>query len=74
METSVATLLLVTATVMFAVIVVNYAVSTFQEFVNIQDNPQFSRIKSLQDSLLNQTSILYNQTIPAVPDNSPPTP
>ena len=73
METSVATLLLVTATVLFAVIVVNYAVNTFQQFVNVEDNPQLSRLKTLEDSLLNQTSGLYNQTLPDVP-NEPPAP
>jgi hypothetical protein len=71
METSVATLLLVTATVLFAVIVVNYAVSTFQQFVNVEDNPQLSRLKTLEDTLLNQTSNLYNQTIPEIPDEPP---
>jgi hypothetical protein len=72
-ETSVATLLLVTSTVLFAVIVVNYAVSTFQQFVNVEDNPQLSRIKMLEDSLLNQTNSLYNQTLPQIP-NEPPAP
>jgi hypothetical protein len=73
MQTSVATLLLVTSTVLFAVIVVNYAVNTFQQFVNVEDNPQLNRLKTLEDSLLEQTSGLYNQTLPAVP-NEPPAP
>jgi hypothetical protein len=62
---------LVTATVLFAVIVVNYAVSTFQQFITVEDNPQLSRLKTLEESLINQTSILYNQTIPAIPNNPP---
>ncbi|MCW4025265.1 MAG: hypothetical protein NWF01_09565 [Candidatus Bathyarchaeota archaeon] len=71
METSVATLLLVTAAVLFAVVAINYTVDIFQQFTNIEDNPQLSMINSLEESLLNQTSLLYNQTIPAIPNNPP---
>jgi len=61
MQSTLAALLLVTAVVVFTVVVVDYAVvvmeATFQT-----DLPQLDRIRNLESILLNQTDNLLNQT------------
>ena len=72
LETSVATLLLVTSAVVLACVVVNYAVSVVEQVLNTENIPQFDRIKNLENNLLNQTDRLFNQTQPGLPDQPPP--
>ena len=73
METSVATLLLITATVILAAVVVDYAVGIVQTTLNTQNIPQLDRIKNIENSILNQTDSFFNQTQPQLP-NQPPLP
>ena len=72
METAVATLLLVTAAVVLASVVIGYGITAIQQTMNTQDNPQLSQLKSLESSLMNQTADLSNATLPqASGDPSP---
>lgn len=72
MQTQVASLLMITATVVLASIVVCFAVSISEQTLSIDDNPQIERIQNLQDQMLNQTSSWldglqnynFNQTLP----------
>ncbi len=72
METSVATLLLITSTVILACVVVDYAVNIIQVTLNTQNIPQLGRIKNIESSILNQTDSLFNQTQPQLPNQPPP--
>jgi hypothetical protein len=65
MESSVAALLLVTSTVVLSCIVVVYAVDTVQQSFSGQ-SPQMQLINSIQERILNQTS-LFNGTLPEMP-------
>ena len=74
METAVATLLLVTAAVVLACVVVNYAVNTIGQTLNTNNVPQLNKLNSLENNLLNQTAT-FNETEPQLPTDSPsPTP
>jgi hypothetical protein len=72
METSLATLLMVTSAVVIACVVVSYAVSVMEQTLNTQNIPELDRIKNIQNSILNQTDSLFNQTQPEMPDPPPP--
>jgi hypothetical protein len=72
LETTVATLLLVTSTIVLACVVVNYAVSVLEQTLNTENIPQLDRIRSIQDNILNQTDRLYNSTLPLLPSDPPP--
>jgi len=72
LESSVAALLLVTATVVLACIVVVYAVETVQQSFS-GTSPQMQLIENIQNSLLNQTSF-FNNTITDIPIQPTPTP
>jgi hypothetical protein len=74
LQTSVATLLLITASVVFACIVVDYAVSVVQSTLQTTNIPQLERLRNIQSSILNQTDSLFNQTYPLPTDSTPPTP
>ena len=67
MESSVAALLLITATVVIACFVVTYSVSVIEQTMNMENIPEMDRITDLQNSLLNQTSYFLNQTITELP-------
>ncbi len=56
MQTQVASLLLITSSVILASIVVGFAVNISQQTLSVEDNPQLERLQSLQDQMLNQTS------------------
>jgi hypothetical protein len=71
MEASVATLLLVTAAVVLACVVVNYAVNTVEQVLNNHNVPELDRIKGLESNLLNQTD-LSNVTQPQLPSDTSP--
>jgi hypothetical protein len=72
LETTVATLLLVTSTIVLACVVVNYAVSVVEQTLNTENIPELDRIRSIQDNILNQTDRLYNSTLPSLPTDPPP--
>ena len=72
MQTSVATLLLVTAAVMFACVVVNYGVAVVEQTLNTNNNPQIEHIKIFENNILNQTNELFNETQPQLPSLPPP--
>jgi hypothetical protein len=67
LETTVAALLLITSTVVFACIVVDYAVTIAQQTLNTENIPQLGRIRNIESSILNQTDSLFNQTAPEPP-------
>jgi hypothetical protein len=73
LETTVASLLLVTSAIILSCVVVSYAVSTVEQTMNMQNIPQLDRIKSLTDQLLNQTDSLYDQTMPEIQCSPTPT-
>jgi hypothetical protein len=62
METTVATLLLVTSAVILACVAINYAVDIFLQTLDTTNLPQLDRIRDLEAQILNQTSNLFNQT------------
>ena len=71
MEASVATLLIVVSAVILASVVIDYTVAVFEETLKMDNMPQLDRIRDLQDSLLNQTDRLLNETqaqILGIPD------
>lgn len=72
METTVTSLLLVTAAVVLACVVVNYAVNVVEQAVNTDNIPQLDRIKNIENNLLNQTDQLFNETQPQLPSQPPP--
>jgi len=69
MQTAVVTLLLVVSAVLFACIVVEYAVSIFEQTLQTQNMPcmdrqnKRNRVRELEDLIINQTDKLLNQTI-----------
>ena len=67
MQTSVATLLLVTSAVVIGCLVVNYAVNVVEQTLNTDNVPSLARLKSLEDKFLNENSNWYNQTLPDLP-------
>ena len=72
MQTSVATLLLVTAAVVLACVVVNYAVTVVEQTLDTENIPQLDRIKKLESNIFNQTDQLLNETQPQLPSQPMP--
>jgi len=72
LETTVTTLLLVTAAVVLACVVVNYAVNIVEQVANTDNIPQLDGIKNIENNLLNQTDQLFNETQPQLPSQPPP--
>jgi hypothetical protein len=72
LETTVATLILITSAVILTGVVVNYAVNVFQQTLNTENIPQLDRLRNMDSSILNQTDSFFNQTQPELP-NKPPT-
>jgi hypothetical protein len=72
LETTVATLLLITSTVILACVVVDYAVSVIQQTLNTENIPQLGRIRNIESSILNQTDSFFNQTQPEPPNQPLP--
>ena len=72
MQTSVATLLLVTAAVVLACVVVNYAVTVVEQTLDTENIPQLDRIKKLESNIINQTNQLLNETQPQLPSQPMP--
>lgn len=72
MEATVATLLLITSSVILMCVVVDYTVTMVQQTLNTQNIPQLSRIRSIESNILNQTDGIFNQTQPNLPIQPPP--
>jgi len=72
LETTGTSLLLVTAAVVLACVVVNYAVNAVEQAVNTDNISQIDRIKNIENNLLNQTDQLFNETQPQLPSQPPP--
>ena len=70
MEAAVATLLLVTASIVLACVVVTYAVTTIEQTINTQNMPELAQLRNFEDRLLNQT-YLINGTLPQMPNPTP---
>lgn len=60
MQTSLATLLFVTSTVILACVVVEFAVVAFEQTLDT-DSPQMDRIREMEEMILNQTDNLWNE-------------
>lgn len=71
METAVATLLLITASVVLACVVVDFAVNSLENTLNTTNLPQIDQLKSIENNLLNQTNSFNDPQIP-LPSASPP--
>jgi len=72
LETSVATLLLVTASVVLCCVVIDYAISVVETTLQTDNIPQLQRIRNVENSILNQTDTLFNQTVPQPQETMPP--
>jgi ABC-type spermidine/putrescine transport system permease subunit I len=70
LETAVATLLLVVASVVLACTVVTYAVATIEQSVNAHDMPELKNLENYENNLLNQTGV-GNGTLPQLPNSTP---
>jgi hypothetical protein len=71
MEASVATLLLITASVIISCVVVDYAVNVIQQTMNTTNLPQLDRIRNLEQNLLSQTDGVINGTLSDFPSPTP---
>lgn len=71
LDTAVASLLLITAAVVMACVVVDYAVNAMEHILNTNNVPQLAPLKNLENSLLNETSSLGG-TQPQLPAQSSP--
>jgi hypothetical protein len=72
METTVAALLLVTASVILACVVVNYAVNIAQVSVNTHNLPEVNKLQNYVNNLLNETQSTMDGNATQIPDPSPP--
>jgi len=59
MQSTLATLLLITSCVMLTCVVVEYAVASMNQTVTGGSQPQMDRIRDLESTLLNQTDSLF---------------
>ncbi len=72
METTVAALLLVTASVVLACVAVEYAVNIVQVTVDTHNLPEVNKLQDYVNNLLNETQSTINGTAVQVPDPSVP--
>jgi hypothetical protein len=72
MEATVAALLLVTASVVLACVVVNYAVNIVQVTVDTRNFPEVNKLQEYVNNLLNQTQSTMNGNSVLEPDSSLP--
>ena len=70
MEAAVATLLLVTASVVLACVVVTFAITTVEQTINTQNIPQIQQLKNFENRLLNQTDVM-NGALQQAPNLTP---
>ncbi len=67
MQSTLATLLLITSAVVLTCVVVDYAVVVVEQTLQTADVPELDQIRNLAHSLLNQTENVLNQTQPQSP-------
>jgi hypothetical protein len=72
-QTSVAILLLITASVVFSCVVIDYAIGIIQATMQTTSIPQLESLKNLENMVLNQTTAMWNQTLPTPTPTLPPT-
>jgi len=72
MQNTLSALLLVVASVMLCCVVIDYAVGMVQSTVQTDNNPHLQQVKDLETSILNQTQVLLNQTMPTPQGTVPP--
>jgi hypothetical protein len=60
MQSTLASLLLITACVALTCVVVEYAILTMEQTLHTSNLPQMERIRALENSMLNQTESLLN--------------
>jgi len=70
LEAAVATLLLVTASVVLACVVVTYAVTSIEQTINTQNIPQIAQLKNFENRLLNETNVM-NGALQQAPSPTP---
>ena len=70
MEAAVATLLLVTASIVLACVVVTFAVTTIEQTINTQNMPELAQLRNFENRLLNETYVI-NGTLPQAPNPTP---
>jgi hypothetical protein len=72
MEATIAALLLVTASVVLACVVVNYAVNIVQVTIDTHNFPEVNKLQDYVNNLLNQTQTTMNGNPVQMPDSSLP--
>ena len=72
MEATIAALLLVTASVVLACVVVNYAINIFQVTIDTHNFPEVNELQDYVNNLLNQTQGTMNGDAFQEPDSSLP--
>lgn len=70
MQSTVASLLLVTSAVALACFTVNYSVVIAEQYIQVQNGPLFDRLNNLQEYVLNQTDSMFDQTQIPMPSNT----
>jgi hypothetical protein len=71
-QTTVATLLLITSAVILTCVVIDYAVGIVQQTLNTDNIPQLARIRDIENRIQNQTDSLFNQAPPELPTQQSP--
>ncbi len=72
MQSTLASLLLISAVVVSTCIVISYGIVIMEETVQIENFPQLDRLRSLGYTIENQTQNLQNQTKALIPNEAPP--
>ena len=72
MQSSVATLLLVTAAVMLVCVVINYSVSVMEQSLSPKNSALLDPARNLASKLQNQTNQFVNDIQPELPSQPPP--
>ncbi|XES76415.1 MAG: hypothetical protein ACBZ72_09555 [Candidatus Bathyarchaeia archaeon] len=67
-------MLLLTSAVILTCVVIDYAVVVVQSALQTSNIPQLDRLRALEDSVLNQTDSLFNQTLPQTQQTPLPSP
>jgi len=71
MQNALATILLLTSSVILCCFVIDYAVGVVQATIQTDNIPQVQRLRNMESSVLNQTDNLFNQTL-TQEQNAPP--
>lgn len=72
MQTSVATLLLVTAAVVMVCVVINYSVAIMEQSLSPKDSPLLQPARDLSAKLQNQTNSFVDGATSDLPTQPPP--